>query len=217
MVRHSVGGITGVLLLVLALGLGAQYVAEHKKPSRAPMLEPTNRPAQAAAARSSHPSRDGEQISTPAESKQIITSRAAIRPGIELSGNQFGVSASVVTLCRVGSAWGGGVDCARIRDDLSTMAQESRDPAWAPAMEAKLQNYFERQNLEHFSIRNVECRASLCAIEAVAARDQPMVFVFGSPDPLANQLIAPTYFADGEETDPSGVKLNVVLATYRRK
>jgi hypothetical protein len=84
-------------------------------------------------------------------------------------------------------------------------------------MEAKLLSYFEQQNLEGLSVRNIECRTSLCAIEVAATKNQPIVFVFGSPNPLNDQLISPTYFVSGEETAPSGAQLETLLVTYRRR
>jgi len=215
----------GVVLLALAIGLVAQYIARYNESSRAPspqpifgaMSSPKTTPAQAVSARSGSAGRDSTQTSTSAESTEHITSRATNAKGAALFGNEFQVSASVESSCKVAIARGYGVACDRIGDDLSTMEQESRDPAWAPDMERKLQNYFEKQNLEGFSVRNIACRTSLCAIEVVATRDQPIVFVFSSPNLLGDQLISPTYFANGEETDPSGAKLETLLVTYRRR
>jgi hypothetical protein len=225
MVRNVVGVIAGVVVLALAIGLRGQYIGRHREFPRSPnpqdivgpVSSPKTTPAQAVSARKGSIGLAWAETSSPAESKVHIVSREKTMKGAALFDTEFQVSASVEANCRVGIARGYGTACNRIRHDLSMMAQESRDPAWASDLEAKLQNYFERQNLEGFSVRNIECRTSLCAIEVVATKDQPIVFVFASPNPLSDQLIPPTYFANGEETDPPGAKLQTLLVTYRRR
>jgi hypothetical protein len=94
------------------------------------------------------------------------------------------------------------------------MAQEPRDPAWAPDMETKLQDLVMAEP-NKFSIRDIECRMSLCAVE-VASVYGPYLGKINSNNPLDNNLF--TWFGMfGYETDPSAARITVTLLTFKRR
>jgi len=137
----------------------------------------------------------------------------ASEPDKSFIGNQFPMSDSVDAACKSLSH---PVLCDRLRHDLSEMAHQPRDPAWASDTEAKLQSLVESQKPHAYSVRNVECRETLCALEVVS--DGPIGFPMlptvgdtstGLPHWSGN-------FAVGSEVGPSGDELRVHLFTYRR-
>jgi hypothetical protein len=128
---------------------------------------------------------------------------------------RFPVSASVEAACKFLDP-SGTPGCSGIRRDLSAMAEETRDPTWAPEMESRLQNFLETQRPD-FSVRNIECRTSWCAIEVVSMDGNYFVGAFPYGYRLNAQLVASYHYALGTETDPTGVKFIVTLQTYMRK
>ena len=222
-IRSTKGIVSGCVLLALLIALGSHFIWRHHAPtSRTQQIARSTSsqiissvPAVSAGAHSIGPAEPPSHKS--AEPTKPMASREASTKEAELFEREFQVSTSVESGCKPASPRGSSTACDKIRHDLSMMAREMRDPAWASDMEARLQEYFERQSLEGLSVRNIECRVSLCAIEVAVIKDQPIVFVFGSPNPLNDKLISPTYFANGEETGPSGEQLEVLLVTYRRR
>jgi hypothetical protein len=75
-------------------------------------------------------------------------------------GRPFPVSASVISGCK-------SAGCPRVDEYLSQFAQEPRDLAWASDMEIALRNYVTASQPD-VTIRNVECRTSVCFIEVAS-------------------------------------------------
>ena len=143
---------------------------------------------------------DGNKPKTPA-SAQVGVDASVI-------GSPFPISASVEAACR------GFVVCDETREMLSKMAQEPRDSAWATEMEMKIQENVLSQGPDKYTIRDIECRSSLCAVETASSFG--LYFGPGYPDPLDRSLHAmvPIW---GYETDPSGVRVTVTLKILKRR
>jgi hypothetical protein len=128
-------------------------------------------------------------------------------------GTAFPVSASIVAACNEP-----GLNavhfCSGLYEDLTKLANEPRDLAWAANMEQKLQAYVER-DFKDSPVRNIECRTSWCAIEVVSS-DRQFSAVFHYPNPLNDQL-QPQNWAVSTEKDASSANLHVLIVTYKRK
>jgi hypothetical protein len=134
----------------------------------------------------------------------------------------FPMSASVDAGCRSLTLGGRGATCDRLRRDLSVMAHEPRDEAWAADIEAKLQNLIDSQKSDDLSIRNIECRTTYCALELarMSSSSRKYTFIGGYlpyGTPIYDQITWTGGFGVGTENDPSGEEITVSLFTYRRK
>lgn len=123
-------------------------------------------------------------------------------------GRPFPLSASMQAACKV--EFDG---CKRLYDDLSTLAQEPRDPHWSDAMETKLRNYVEAESGD-FTIRSLECRSSVCAIE-VASMNGPLPSPSSST--LDNWVLAEAAEFAYEHNGPAGGRTTVTFQTFDRR
>ena len=90
----------------------------------------------------------------------------------EVIGRPFPMSPSVEGPCRKEIAKDPKTaSCDRVLDLLSAMAREPRDPAWAFEAETRLRDLINA-NPKLFTIRAIECRTSLCAIEVASTYGQ---------------------------------------------
>jgi hypothetical protein len=201
-------------------------VAPNSQPAQE--LRPSNN------ARSGQPrefSSGGIQLSGPESSAPTATPRRTDRvaPQIlspldteasnpsDVIGRPFPVSASVEaerTSCVARGSTDVGV-CDVVQRLLLKMAQEPRDPLWATDMEAKLRQHLTTTEQGTLSIRTIECRTSLCAVE-VASLSGPY---FGNLD--SNAFLHESLFTwmatHGYEPDPSGASITVTLITFERR
>jgi hypothetical protein len=76
-------------------------------------------------------------------------------------GRLFPASDSVISQCQPGRM--SPQPCAKVVNFLATMAEESRDPRWARDTETSLLEWYSQ--IPELTIRAIECRTSLCAIE----------------------------------------------------
>jgi hypothetical protein len=99
------------------------------------------------------------------------------------------------------------------RDRLDQMARESRDTKWANEKEAAMQTLLEGS----YSIRNIECRATICAVEVERlAGDVFDVVTFGQG--LAKiGLLGPEYLTSANDTGGDHDKLWITLFTAVRR
>jgi hypothetical protein len=81
-------------------------------------------------------------------------------------GRPFPISASVRPVC----SGNGDIDC-ELDDSLTRFSQEPRDGNWAPSVEERVRSIVESRN-PGFAIRNLECRATLCAMEVESSQGQ---------------------------------------------
>jgi hypothetical protein len=123
-------------------------------------------------------------------------------------GIPFSISASIEARCRR--------DCDEVNEKLSEMVQEPRDSVWATEMEMKIQDNLTSQGSDKYSIRNIECRASLCAVETASLFGQYLGPAYN--DPLNKSLggggLIPIW---GYEFDPSGARVTVSLVVLMRR
>ena len=123
-------------------------------------------------------------------------------------GRRFPVSASVTAGCK---SDGG---CPELDEELAKFAQEPRDLAWAADIEARMRQRV-MANSSEFTIRSLECRTSLCAIEAASFTGG---FTAGT---ALNPTLRPLLFVGsagfGIERDASSAKIVVTLLTYERR
>jgi hypothetical protein len=136
--------------------------------------------------------------------------------GHEEIGRAFPVSQSVYDSCArtpLPSCTGG-------FKALAALAQEPRDPVWAPRLEAKIAEWLMSDD-RHPEIRAIECRTTLCAYE-VATRN--VTFTGTSYEFLeANGVLTAAYIQDysswiyGFEKDPGGSTVNVDVRLLVRR
>lgn len=143
------------------------------------------------------------------ESKTPSSAGAEVSEGDSVIGNPFPISASVRDSCKPNP------DCDRIKAALKEMAQEARDDTWATDMEEKLREYSASFGPDKYTIRAIECRGSLCAIEVASIYSLlPPALPYNSV--LGSQLKAWDAWT-GHETDQLGAKITVTLSIYRQR
>lgn len=129
-------------------------------------------------------------------------------PDLGVVGRPFPLSPSMEAECRVDDG------CAPVLRLLRQFSQQPRDPIWATRMEAGLRDLV--MSLPGYSIRAIECRASLCAAEVASGMG---MFNFITPtgpdgsDPSLSGLHA-FYSETAYEHDPTYA--TVTLMTFRR-
>jgi hypothetical protein len=155
------------------------------------------------------------RAATPFDGGSVAKGSAAAdnfkRPGV--AGDPFVVPDSILAACNDPGIKAGHI-CKGFYADLAQMAKEPRDSAWASDMEEKLQAYVEKE-FKDASIRNIDCRTSLCAIE-VESTDAKIAALFPYPNPLTYQLIRDSWMESREKT-PLGADLNIFVVIYKRK
>jgi hypothetical protein len=129
-------------------------------------------------------------------------------PDLRVVGRPFPLSPSIEAECRVDDG------CAPLLRLLKQFSQQPRDVVWAAKMEAGLRDLVMSQ--PGYSIRTIECRASLCAAEVASGTG---MFNFITPtgpsgsDPSLSGLFA-FYSETAYEHDPAYA--SVTLMTFRR-
>lgn len=143
------------------------------------------------------------------EFKTASSSGAEVSEGDSVIGNPFPTSASVQDSCKKNP------DCDRVNAGLKEMAEEPRDVSWATNMEDQLRDYSASFGSGKYTIRAVECRESLCAIEVASVYGiLPPALPYGSS--LDRQLSSWDSWT-GHETDQLGAQVTVTLLIYRRR
>jgi hypothetical protein len=125
-------------------------------------------------------------------------------------GIPFPISASVGDLCKRESNM-----CGDVPERLAKMAQEPRDQAWATETEGRLQDNILSQGSNKYSIRDIECRTSLCAVE-VASAYGPYVGL-GYEDQVKFGLLNGQLTIGAFEKDPAGARITVTVITFTRR
>lgn len=127
---------------------------------------------------------------------------------LRVVGRPFPLSPSMNAECRAD------VGCAPALRLLKQLSKEPRDPIWASTMEAGLRDLVMSQ--PGYSIRAIECRASLCAAEVASGLGMfnftAQTGPYGS-DPSLSSLYA-FYSETAYEHDPAYA--TVTLMTFRR-
>jgi hypothetical protein len=144
-----------------------------------------------------------------AEAKTSSSAGIDVPEGNLVIGNPFPISTSMQNSCKQNP------DCDRMKAALKEMEQEPRDNSWATDMEGKLQDYSASFGPDKYTVRAVECRESLCAIEAASTYGL-LPFALPYDSPLGSQLSAWDSWT-AHETDPLGAKITVTLSMYRRR
>jgi hypothetical protein len=124
-------------------------------------------------------------------------------------GIPFAVSDSVEVVCkrrRVNL-------CEMIHEDLTSLSHEARDLAWAPKIESLIRNKVSSQGPDTYSIRSVDCRSTICAVEVESTADAYISTNYNFQ--VANGL-AEGRKAFGEEVDASGHRVMVSLIVFVR-
>lgn len=126
-------------------------------------------------------------------------------------GRPFPVSESVISMCRPDKGVGP-QSCKGTMELLARMAEEPRDLRWARETESILRSWLSQ--LPDTTIRAIECRTSLCAIETSSIHG-----VQHGPsyeEPLTERLLRqlPMW---GDETDASGAKVTVTMQLFKRR
>jgi hypothetical protein len=95
------------------------------------------------------------------------------------------------------------------------MTEEPRDPEWAPAAESMLRDFIETTDPGKFSIRALECRTSICAVEVESIYGPFSGRVLGY-EPLADELRRDAPML-GFEADEFGTRMTVTVFTFIRR
>jgi hypothetical protein len=129
--------------------------------------------------------------------------------GRSVIGRSFPVSESVAAYCL--SLGDDDEICRQTREFLKQMAAEPRDPSWARTAEALLRKQIQESD-RMLSIRHLECRSSVCAVE-VESRVGPWVYVYRD---RPRSLLSYRLDTPGLERADDGVKIVVTLRIYNR-
>jgi hypothetical protein len=124
-------------------------------------------------------------------------------------GQAFQISASVRDGCV-----GENIECPLVMASVAKMVSEPRDIEWAARMEEILQAAADKAGYGKFSIRNVECRASICILE-IAVRVHE---TFPRFEPFISSVLRANGAAIGlAESDPSNQRYVVELMDFSRR
>jgi hypothetical protein len=124
-------------------------------------------------------------------------------------GRAFQVSNSVESRCKPEPNL-----CTDVLRNLAKLAQEPRDNVWAADMEKLIQANIAQQEQNKYLIRNIECRASVCAVE-LASIFGP--YLIGRDDQLHSSLRPGIATLGVYETDASGARTTVTVETFTRR
>jgi hypothetical protein len=124
-------------------------------------------------------------------------------------GTPFAVSASVATMCTSDK-----IICPHVYKKLAGFTEEPRDNAWASEAEADIQNQIESLGPDKYSIRNLECRTTICAVEVSSVSDHylGMAYYYMVKYGLSQDLGT----IGAYEMDPLGARIDVTLMTFTR-
>jgi hypothetical protein len=124
-------------------------------------------------------------------------------------GRPFPISESVSSGCE---REGSDSPCMDVVNLLTQMAEEPRDLRWAKETEAGLQAWLSQSS--EFTIRAIECRTTLCAVEVSSIHGPLGRFRYGEP-PDRNVINSIPLF--GYETNPSSARVTVTVRMFKRR
>lgn len=134
-------------------------------------------------------------------------------------GRPFPVSESVKTYCHKDVVNRRPSLCLDVFDLLPQFSREPRDPKWAAEMEADLGEIVTNEPGDH-TIRVIECRRTLCAMEVVSryhGRSVVHRFLSSYSKPLPVRLALAGHAISREADDPPGVPITVDVIILRRE
>jgi hypothetical protein len=140
---------------------------------------------------------------------------ASLSDGKEVIGLPFPTSASVESGCMNLSKPGQDA-CSETHGLLARMAQEPRDPVWAPGTEAKLRELILATESGKFVPRTVECRTSLCVVEVVS-QNAPFPGDIPRDNPLNGELSLADIGIFGHERNAQGEPVTVSVVPFQRR
>jgi len=125
-------------------------------------------------------------------------------------GQAFEISASVKEGCKSDT-----IECPLVMASVGRMVEEPRDIGWATKMEAMIQFAFDTRGSGRYVIRNVECRTSICILEAEVHVPGPWI---GRYDDAIFSSLRPHAMTIGvREYDSSGASYHVELMDFERR
>jgi hypothetical protein len=144
---------------------------------------------------------------------EVVIPTETSDPGAVI-GRPFPVSASVEDECtEMVARLGDQSPCALRIELLSRMAQEPRDPVWAATTEKKIRDFVATE-ADQFTIRAVECRQSICALEVESIHGPWFTFGYGTePDKVLREREGST----AHERNESGDRVTVTFTVYERR
>jgi hypothetical protein len=139
-------------------------------------------------------------------------------PDVSVVGRSFEISEAVETDCKIRNDY----MCNDVQKKLAELSQEPRDPHWASTMEALIEHdiLFD-EDPGRFSIRNIECRTTLCAAEVESTASVNGKYgsylggKFGHHDDL-NAALHTNYNTFARETGSTGARVAVTVITFTR-
>jgi hypothetical protein len=125
-------------------------------------------------------------------------------------GHAFQISASVRAGCKSDA-----VECPLVMASVAKMAEEPRDIDWATKMEEKIQAAVDMQGPGKYTIRNLECRTSICILEL--ENRVPGAFGGRYEKVIASSLRPNAMTISVPEYDSSGTPFHVELMDFERR
>jgi hypothetical protein len=206
-------------IVVVVLGVAFQQeIFKGAKPIAAPHLarsngmkhEPLTAPHYSGADRPSGPVAGPTPVAAPADTNGGENARQVFGTDRSLIGTPFSVSQSVAATCARDK-----IICPRIYKKLAEFTKEPRDNVWASQEEANIQNQIESLGPDKYSIRNLECRTTICAVEVSSNPSDHylgMAYYYMVKYGLTQDLGT----IGAYETDPLGARIDVTLMTFTR-
>ena len=132
-------------------------------------------------------------------------------------GRPFVVSASMKLLlerCLSGLRPGTAGTCGNIPELLQRLSDEPRDVIWADRSERMLEQGIRPNNREKLEFRSIECRQTLCAVEAASPDGFPNILTY--EDIVRSGLLITGPFAMAFEHNDSGWPTFVYVFAFDR-
>jgi hypothetical protein len=146
------------------------------------------------------------------DSNAPIKREIASDPNVVI-GRPIPMSASVRTACT-------SEPCNKLFQQMAEMAQQPRDLAWAPVIEAELRHLIISEP-GNFTIRTLECRKTLCAAEVSSVNGGFHFLARVARDASLNNKLWPDFIPTGTEPNPAGPEtgqeVTVSFSMFTRK
>jgi hypothetical protein len=138
----------------------------------------------------------------------VHVNRSTLTDPDSVKGRQFALSASVQERCKKADTL-----CDWMGEQLVQFAAQPRDPTWASATEQSIQDALVADGRVE-SIRALECRESLCAVEVTSletgALEPPQQF-------YRDNRLLPGRFLFVSEVDGTGTPVHASVMTFVRR
>lgn len=127
-------------------------------------------------------------------------------------GQAFPVSESIEAQCTAMQSLGRSSTCHEAHELLAMFKREPRDEIWAPRIEAALRSHVANQS--GYAIRNLECRTSVCAVEASSTDTK---WPISNYEFLSTNGLRHMTNMHGSEVDADGKQIHVIAQIFTKR